>query len=310
MGHTSIPTAFIIHLVLSCAIGCIVYVPPPTPPWATTTTPKPSTTTTSTEAPCVCGVPNSNQVRIVGGQPAEKNEYPWLVRLVYKSANVSQGISAGDLLCTGSLISSNTVLTPAHCYKDPSSIRAVLKDHDVTQEDGEIMIDISLFIKHPNYNDYKGLFHFDFGIVRLVQHVQFTRTLSPVCLPRIGQHYEGRQAVVTGWGYLGSSPGSTLPDILQEVEVTILTQCTISGIPDHLITDSEICAGKPGKDFCYGDSGAPLLAYEGGGRYFSVVGLASWLFCGSLKFPGLYARVSNQLDWIQDNIEGSTCPAP
>merc|ERR1719233_542822 len=274
MGHTSIPTAFIIHLALSCTMGCIVFVPPPKPP----TTTQPPTTSTSTEAPCVCGVPNSNQGRIVGGQPADKNEYPWLVRLVYRS---------------GSLLSSNTVLTAAHCYADPSSIRAVVQDHDVTQDDGEIMIDISLFITHPNY--VISTSEFDFGIVRLVQHVTFTKTLSPVCLPRSGQNYEQREAVVTGWGTLESF--GSLPDILQEVEVTILTnkQCTTNTqyLP-FLITDDMICAAKPG-----------------GGRYFSVVGLVSWGYgCALPDAPGVYARVSNQLDWIRDKIEGSTCPAP
>merc|ERR1719233_22360 len=297
MGHTYIPIAFAIHLVLSSTMGCIVFVPPPKPP----TTTQPSTTSTSTEAPCVCGVPNGNQGRIVGGQPADKNEYPWLVRLVYRS---------GSLLCGGSLISSNTVLTAAHCYEDPSSIRAVVQDHDVTQDDGEIMIDISLFITHPNY--VISTSEFDFGIVRLVQHVTFTKTLSPVCLPRSGQNYEQREAVVTGWGTLESF--GSLPDILQEVEVTILTnkQCTTNTqyLPFQ-ITDDMICAAKPGKDSCQGDSGGPLLGYEGGGRYFSVVGLVSWGYgCALPDAPGVYARVSNQLDWIRDKIEGSTCPAP
>jgi len=251
----------------------------------------------------VCGVPNSNDRRIVGGQPAEKNEYPWLVRLVRFS---------GSLLCGGSLISSNTVLTAAHCYRDPSSIRAVVQDHDVTQDDGEIIIDVSLFITHPNYDSSTSQYEFDFAIVRLVQQVTFTKTISPVCLPRIGQNYEQREAVVVGWGTLESF--GSLPDILQEAEVTILTnkQCTTNTQYEPFqITDDMICAAKPGKDSCQGDSGGPLLGYEGGGRYFSVVGLVSWGYgCALSDAPGVYARVTNQLDWIRDNIEGSTCPAP
>merc|ERR1719206_583179 len=300
MGDTPILTAFSIHLVLSGSMGCIVFVPPPRPPTSTPTT-QPATTSASTEASCVCGVPNSNDRRIVGGQPAEKNEYPWLVRLVRRW---------GTPLCGGSLISSNTVLTAAHCYRDPSTIRAVVQDHDVTQDDGEIKIDVSLFITHPNYDSSTN--QFDFAIVRLVQHVTFSKTISPVCLPRIGQNYEQREAVVTGWGTLESFGSS--PNILQEVELTILTnkQCTTNTqyLPFQ-ITDDMICAAKPGKDSCQGDSGGPLLGYEGGGRYLSVVGLVSWGYgCALPDAPGVYARVKNQLDWIRDKIEGSTCPTP
>ena len=56
---------------------------------------------------CQCGKAEEILTRIVGGQPASKNEYPWQVGLVTPSGSRPY--------CGGSLISSKTVLTAAHC---------------------------------------------------------------------------------------------------------------------------------------------------------------------------------------------------
>ena len=52
-----------------------------------------------------CGQPQGEDKRIVGGMPAEPNEFPWIV-----------GLSVNDTwFCGGSLINHNWVLTAAHC---------------------------------------------------------------------------------------------------------------------------------------------------------------------------------------------------
>jgi len=300
MGRAALHFVRII-LIHSGADACISLVPRPPPPTTTTTA---ATTTTSTEAPCLCGVPliNRDRDKIVGGQPATKNAYSWMVGLVYKFRE--------SPFCGGSLITSNTVLTAAHCKEFVSLFRVHVGEHDVTIDDGEIKVDASMFIAHPDYDGNTN--EFDFGIVRLVENVVFTKTVSPLCLPNPGQNYEQREAVVAGWGTLGSFDIS--PSVLYEVDLTTLTndQCTTNTLyqPSD-ITANMICARSPGKDSCQGDSGGPLMAYEGGGRYFSVVGVVSWGFgCALEDAPGVYARVNNNLEWIQSYMEGETCPVP
>ena len=74
---------------------------------------------------CKCGVPQVTRNRIVGGQPAKKNQYPWLVA-IFKT-----GVPRS--FCGGSLISSRTVLTALHCLLTTiSKLRVHVGEHDVT----------------------------------------------------------------------------------------------------------------------------------------------------------------------------------
>ena len=70
------------------------------------------------------------------------------------------------------------------------------------------------------------------------------------------------------------------------------------------VTDSMICAGYPGeggKDACQGDSGGPFVCNENGNAI--IAGVVSWGFgCADANYPGVYARTSLVVDWIQANM--------
>ena len=77
------------------------------------------------------------------------------------------------------------------------------------------------------------------------------------------------------------------------------------------ITTNMICAYEPNKDACQGDSGGPIVAYNEEDNCFVQFGIVSWgNGCAGDRFPGVYARITAKLEWIESYITGQTCPPP
>jgi len=74
------------------------------------------------------------------------------------------------------------------------------------------------------------------------------------------------------------------------------------------ITSNMLCAGysNGGKDSCQGDSGGPIIQrvnQTDGSSTHHLVGVVSWgIGCARPGYPGVYARVSEAKDWIQNTI--------
>ena len=69
------------------------------------------------------------------------------------------------------------------------------------------------------------------------------------------------------------------------------------------------CAGeeKGGIDSCQGDSGGPLVVpnqSDSGQITYQIAGIVSWgIGCAKPGLPGVYTKVSNYIDWIEDRME-------
>jgi len=258
---------------------------------------------------------------IVGGNEAKEHEHPWQVAL-----EVPWWSSP---VCGGTLISSTHVLTAAHCTvhsgteeKLPvSSIKVLLGEHNVA--DREInKVDVAEIINHPDYkfkgktNKFKEHLLNDYSILRLANPVPFTKKVSPACLPAdLSSTYAGSLATTTGWGRRRSTDPSSNPDVLHEVDLTVMTNAKCNNWHNGVITENMLCASAPGKSSCTGDSGGPLIVPENGRQ--ALIGIVSWgsEFCGDRRdwgSPGVHARVTEQMDWILSNTNGtfsSTCEA-
>merc|ERR1719423_589765 len=257
-------------------------------------------TTSSNMEKCSCGIPNRSN-RIVGGVETETNEYPWQVALV------SSGGSRP--FCGGTLISCSHVLTAAHCTagSSASSISVLVGEHRI-DDNSFTRVSLSKITDHPDYND--NTLDNDYSILTLAQPVKFSTTVAPACLPADNsKDFAGEMATVSGWGTLSS--GGNQPTVLNEVDVTVQSNAQCQTAYGNSITSNMICAADAGKDACQGDSGGPLSVMENG--KYAVVGVVSWGFgCANANFPGVYARVTEKMDWILENTSGtqlSSCAA-
>ena len=98
--------------------------------------------------------------------------------------------------------------------------------------------------------------------------------------------------------------GGSATDNLQYVRVPAVTNSACNSAYGGSITDSMLCAGFTGvggKDACQGDSGGPYVCNDNGNAV--IAGVVSWgIGCALPQYPGVYARVTTVLDWIQSNM--------
>nr|AAK48894.1 CUB-serine protease [Panulirus argus] len=269
-----------------------------------TTTTAEATTEVVEQTPnpsCACGNVN-RATRIVGGQETEVNEYPWQVLLVTRDMYV---------ICGGSIISSQWVLTAAHCVDGGNIGYVLVGDHNFASTDDTTtsrLVEVVQIISHPDYDS--STVDNDMALLRLGEALEFTREVAPVCLPsNPTEDYAGVTATVTGWG--ATTEGGSMSVTLQEVDVPVLTTAACSSWYSSL-TANMMCAGfsNEGKDSCQGDSGGPMV-YSATSNY-EQIGVVSWgRGCARPGFPGVYARVTEYLEWIAANTgnSGITCNA-
>merc|ERR1711892_1316135 len=193
----------------------------------------------SPQPACTCGLPLDKR-RIIGGVSAKTNQYPWQVALM-------QGSYSQDSFCGGTLLSSDTVLTAAHCLAGSYSVYVGIPQGDVSLQSSR-NIRSSQILVHPYYS---GL-NYDFAIIKLSSPVEFSDSVQPICLPNPNESYDDTLAEVTGWGNTNAN-GFNTPEDLQTVNITTMTNKQ-----------------------CQGDSGGPLITLSKDGSHYSQIGVVSW----------------------------------
>merc|ERR1712086_312402 len=157
----------------------------------------------------------------------------------------------------------------------------------------------------------------DIIILKLTTALKFNANVQPACLPvtTFAPENSKSMSVVSGWGTLKA--GGSLPDILQYVNVPLMTSadCKKTGYGSAAILPSMVCAGYAagGKDSCQGDSGGPLVVPKSSSDDTAIIyGVVSWgSGCADPNMPGVYARVTKFIDWIKKNMDSSSgTPSP
>ncbi|XP_012286837.1 trypsin-1 [Orussus abietinus] len=225
------------------------------------------------------------EFKIIGGQPAAIERYPYQVSIQYNGVHD----------CGGSIISNRWILTAAHCLvgKTPKALKIRIGSANVNQG-GHLISGISSIIFHEMYDD--DSYDYDVALIKLTKALPFSSSARAVTLASSSSAVTtGLTAVVTGWGK--TTPTGSMSTRLQSLMVPIVDQKTCQKTYLHLnvVTDRMLCAGymTGGKDACQGDSGGPLVH---NGRQ---VGIVSWgAKCASPGYPGVYTRVSSVRSWV------------
>jgi len=247
------------------------------------------------------------RVRIVGGDEAGCNEWPWQVGLLSRDGWAINS----DPFCGGALVNSRHIVTAAHCTNGStgSDIAVTIGDHNVLEsatEPEQRWIGVEEVIEHPGYD--RGVLN-DIAVLRLAQEVDLS-LFSPVCIPPTSvassEEFAGQNATAVGWGALEYETGN-YPATLQELQDLLPIVTKADCVDNEYIYESDLqpgmfCAGGPGLgiDTCQGDSGGPLTRQTSSGIY-ELVGAVSWGRNCAKSF-GVYADLPYYRQWVVDNV--------
>ncbi|XP_022529986.2 trypsin-3 [Astyanax mexicanus] len=230
--------------------------------------------------------PIDDDDKIVGGYVCTKNGVPYQASL-----------NVGYHFCGGSLITSQWVVSAAHCYK--SSIQVRLGEHNIDVNEGtEQFISSSKVIRHPSYSS--STLNNDIMLIKLQSAASINSYVRTVSLPSSCAS-AGTYCLVSGWGNTLSS-GTSYPSTLRCLDIPILSTSSCQSSYPGQITSNMFCAGflEGGKDSCQGDSGGPVVCNN------QLQGIVSWGYgCAQRNKPGVYTKVCNYNSWITSTINSN-----
>ncbi|XP_020912672.1 trypsin-3 [Exaiptasia diaphana] len=247
-----------------------------------------------------CGTKGVGNQRIVGGNIARKNSWPWQITIKRKR---------GFHFCGGSIIKPNWIVTAAHCIQaNPRAADYIVTagEHNLRRnESDEKEFELEKIIKHEEYNETSGhRYDYDVALLKLKGNITYDDKIRPVCLKN--QSFPtGTNCTVTGWGRLNES-SSRIPSRLRQAVVPLVSHRDCQRAY-HGVTERMLCAGYPqgGVDACFNDSGGPLVCKNRSGA-FELVGVVSWgIGCARRRKYGVYANMDKLTEWVETNVENN-----
>ncbi|WP_217512152.1 S1 family peptidase [Vibrio metschnikovii] len=244
------------------------------------------------------GTDSDITARIIGGEKAQPNDWPYMVSLVYTGKN--------DPFCGGTLISQQHVLTAAHCViKNTADFEVLTNAYNMDNLSSSTRVGIKNIYIHPAYNKNKNAGLDDIAILEL------TNTVDGTAVER-GNHADFTQlthgspmkAIGFGNRQHNGTYGFDAPKVLHEVSLPFVSmdECKKIATYSGLEGDGVLCAGQEGKTICQGDSGGPLF-FDSNLGVKRQMGITSFTKKGCTT-AAVFTNVSHYQDWIDDHIKG------
>ncbi|KAJ8719659.1 hypothetical protein PYW08_011834 [Mythimna loreyi] len=234
--------------------------------------------------------------RIVGGVPAGPGQYPYQAGLLLSIIGLD-----GTGVCGGSLLSSNRVVTAAHCWSDGVHqvwrITVVLGSTSLFS--GGNRQDSSVVAMHPSWTP--ALARNDIAVIYLPNTVQFTANIAPIALASGTSDFAGSSAIASGFGL--TSDGGSISGGLNHVRLNVIANSACSYAFPLILQPTNLCtSGVGGVGACRGDSGGPLVTQQDGRDVLiGVTSFGSALGCQA-SLPSVFARVTSFVSFLNQHI--------
>ena len=200
------------------------------------------------------------------------------------------------IFCSGVMLTSQSVLTAAHCLKNLSDFPLfVTKGNKITTHSPKFYIND--FKLHPLYE--RGN-QFDLAMIQLTDSIEIKENILPLH-PEIGLTLDEKSFFSLGYG-LNPSDDNSIGEKLGAGNLNILHFCKESYCPEENLVGGRFLYERNNKGPCQGDSGGPAFLKRGE-QYF-ILGIHSTINhqeC-SLANRGQNTLVETHIDFIIDTL--------
>eukprot|EP00526_Cylindrotheca_closterium_P011252 CAMPEP_0113640816 /NCGR_PEP_ID=MMETSP0017_2-20120614/21423_1 /TAXON_ID=2856 /ORGANISM="Cylindrotheca closterium" /LENGTH=493 /DNA_ID=CAMNT_0000552119 /DNA_START=372 /DNA_END=1853 /DNA_ORIENTATION=- /assembly_acc=CAM_ASM_000147 len=249
------------------------------------------------------------QPRVVNGDKAPgPDRYPYFVALVDDRERI---------VCGGSLIASNVVLSAAHCGLATLKFAIVGKYHgqiDVQHNEAE-RIPIANTYSNPRFtlrdrshDQLLVLLEFPASATRPVVRLNLVQGGGDAAVPSLTD-----RVTVLGLGQTYSSTQQTTgpPEVLQQATMGVVSNRQCQEMYDEYefflpsISDDMVCLLEPLKGQCYGDSGGPYVLLGDKPEDDVQIGTVAWgIDCAREEYPAVGIRTYSEDDSF---LRDTTC---